>query len=254
MFKSKRTFRPTLLPTVVTVLVLGVLLSLGTWQIDRGQQKQQLLDRYEEAPSMPVLALDDIGDDWQQSRYRRIVLQGRYDSDYQLLLENQIRGNRSGYMVLTPLYIVDTDQVVLVNRGWLARENAAQALPDVSVVQESRELAGLINLPPEVGMRIGSLDDSASGWPKAVPYVDIDWISLQLGKPVMPWVVLLAEDQPDGYARSWEPAVRMTPEKHQGYAFQWYSLAAVLIFLFVVGSFRPQGEAPDTETEDGGKK
>ena len=248
-----RKFRPSLLPTVIVVLMLGVLLSLGTWQIDRGQQKQQLIDRYQRAPSMPVMTLDDIGTDWQQSRYRRLVLKGRYDSDFQVLLENQIQGNRSGYMVLTPLYIADSDQVVLVNRGWLPRQDAQAGLPDVAVMEEIREVVGLINLPPEVGMRIGSLDDSASGWPKAVPYIDTDWISLQLGKRIMPWVVLLAADQADGYARSWEPSVRMSPEKHQGYAFQWYSLAAVLVFLFVVGSLRPQGKAPDSETEDGGK-
>lgn len=249
MANTRRTFRPSLPVTAIVVVMLGILISLGTWQIDRAREKQELITRYEAAPKMPVVTLADLEQDWISYRYRRVELRGSYDNQHQILLENQLMQSKSGYMVMTPFDLDDSGHAVLVNRGWLARGNDLQSLPDIEVAGETRQLSGLINEPPGVGIQIGSLDDSMAGWPKSVPYADLGWIELQTGKRLLPWIVLLAPEQPDGFTRSWQPAVRMGPEKHQGYAFQWYSLAIALIFLFVVGSLKPQGDAGSKDTE-----
>jgi surfeit locus 1 family protein len=249
MAKSRKKFRPSLLPSVIVVLMLAVLVSLGSWQINRATQKQRLVSSYEQAPQLATLGLADVDNDWQPYRYRRISLRGKYDNRHQLLLENQINQGRPGYMVMTLFQLADSDNLLMVNRGWVAKAIDASALPDVSVMEATREVAGLINEPPGVGMKMGSLDDSMMGWPKTVPYVDMKWIELQTGKQLLPWIVLLGEEQADGYQRSWQPAVRMGPEKHQGYAFQWFSLAVALLFLFVVGSLRPEGEVAENESD-----
>jgi surfeit locus 1 family protein len=234
-------FRPGMVMSIVVVIMLIILLSLGTWQMDRSREKQLLLDSYQQAPSLPSLDFAAIGDDWEQYRFRKIDLDGKYDTQHQVLLENQVRSGQSGFMVFTPFHVDDGQQTVLVNRGWLPRHNDPGSLPDVTVTEQKRSLIGLISHPPEVGFRIGSLNESASGWPKMAPYIDHDWISLQLGEQIVPWVVLLDKGQSDGFLRDWHPSVRMTPDKHKGYAFQWYSLAIVLVFLFVVGSLKPEG-------------
>src|SRR5678815_5088421 len=41
----------------------------------------------------------------------------------------------------------------------------------------------------------------------------------------------------DGLSRDW-PRAEFGPEKHESYAFQWYSLAALSVVLFLVLSFR----------------
>jgi surfeit locus 1 family protein len=232
-------FKPSLPATIIVVLMLIILLSLGTWQINRSEEKQLLLDSFAHAPTLPDLELNALGADWEQYRYRKIELAGKYDTRYQVLLENQIRHGKSGYMVMTPYHLSGEHGVVLVNRGWI--EKSQSALSDIEVSEELRSVSGLINHPPSVGMRIGSLDDAASGWPKALPYVDLEWLALQMGTQLTPWIVLLDVEEPDGFERDWHPSVRMTPEKHQGYAMQWYSLAVALVFLFVVGSLKPEG-------------
>jgi surfeit locus 1 family protein len=231
--------KPSLPVTSIVVLMLVLLLSLGTWQINRSGEKQQLLDSFARAPILPMVELNALGLDWEQYRYRKIELAGRYDASYQVLLENQVRHGKSGYMVMTPYHLSEGDRVVLVNRGWM--EKSQSALSDIEILEDMRSVSGLINYPPSVGIRMGSLDDAASGWPKALPYVDLEWMALQMGKRVTPWIVLLDGGEPDGFERDWHPSVRMTPEKHQGYAMQWYSLAVALVFLFVVGSLRPEG-------------
>lgn len=240
----KRRFKPGLLPTIVTVLMLFVLVSLGTWQINRSVEKKALIESFEQAPDMSPVTLAELRNDWGKYRFRKISLDGSYDGGHQILLENQIHNRQSGFMVLTPFRLANSNNYVLVNRGWLERDSRVARLPDISFEKDSRAITGLVSHPPGVGIKLGSLNQSPMSWPKPIPYIDMDWLGLQLGAKVLPWIVLLGKEEPNGYLREWRPAiaVRMPPEKHQGYAFQWYSLAIVLVFLFVAGSLKPEGK------------
>jgi len=235
---AKKRFRPRLLPLGVTVLMLAVLFFLGFWQMTRSSQKQALINSYKAAPELPVVGLERIPEDWLAFRFRKIELRGKYDVEHQLLLENQVHNGQPGYMVLTPFKLQENGSYVLVNRGWLSESPDRMVLPEVEVDVEPRTIQGLLNHPPGVGIKMGSLDDSRPGWPKAVPYLDNDWVALQLAADIKPWVVLLSDDEPDGFVRQWRPSVRMTPEKHMGYAFQWFSLAVALIFLYIIASLK----------------
>jgi cytochrome oxidase assembly protein ShyY1 len=44
---------------------------------------------------------------------------------------------------------------------------------------------------------------------------------------------MLSADQPGVFQYNWQP-INMKPEKHLGYAFQWFALAFVLIIIFIV--------------------
>jgi len=246
---SKRRFKPGLIPTVLTLSLLLVLVSLGTWQIERSVEKRALIESFEQAPSLPPVTVSMLGADWERYRFRKISLNGVYDTGHQVLLENQLMNRQSGYMVLTPFKLANSNYHVLVNRGWLERDSRMGKIPNISVGNDIRTVTGLVSHAPGVGIKMGSLDQSPMGWPKPVPYIDMDWMGLQLGSKVYPWIMLLNEDEEAGYIRDWKPAiaVRMPPEKHQSYAFQWYSLAIVLVFLFVAGSLKPEGKV----TEDG---
>lgn len=223
--------------------MLAVLVSLGNWQINRSREKQQLLDGYQSAPRQPQVTIQQLQDGWTKYQFRKTSMHGQYLAGRQILLENQIRDGRPGYMVLTPFSPDGQDFLVLVNRGWIASGGNRQQLPDIGITVPVAVVRGMVSHLPGVGIRMGSLDDAAGGWPKAVPYIDREWLQLQTGKPVTPWMLLLDGDEPDGYVRDWRPALKMGPEKHRGYAFTWFSLAAALVFLFVIASFKPEGKA-----------
>jgi cytochrome oxidase assembly protein ShyY1 len=57
------------------------------------------------------------------------------------------------------------------------------------------------------------------------------------GLALQPLVIQQENDTGDGLARNW-PRPDLGVEKHELYALQWYSLAALAIALFVVLSFR----------------
>jgi surfeit locus 1 family protein len=244
-------FKPSFSSTFIVILMMAVLLSLGTWQLSRSKEKQQLIDSYKRAPSLPAIHPSDLKAGWDSFQFRKLELNGRYANDYQILLENQIREGKLGYMVLTPFEPEGRESVILVNRGWIEKASLGSNQTEIAVSDGYRHMSGLVSHPPGVGIKMGSLDDSAPGWPKIVPYIEISWLALQMGKKVEPWIVLLSEDQSDGFIRDWQPSVRITPSKHVGYAFQWYSLALALLILFIVISVKSES---NNEPDDGGNE
>ncbi len=249
-------FRPSLLPSLIVIGMLAVLVSLGTWQLNRAEEKQKLVDSYRAAPQQSAISLSDVmqvdmqGADIARYRYRLLELQGRFDNEHHVLLDNQLRDRRPGVMVFTPFKVRDSNLVVMVNRGWLEKPIRDLRTLDILADDQAVTLSGIVNHAPDVGIRLGSLDQSKDQWPRLMPYLDMHWLANKLDVRLASWVLLLNPDAEYGYVREWEPTVRTTPKKHQGYAFQWYSLAIALIFLFVVGSLRPEGRLPE-DSEDG---
>ena len=61
------------------------------------------------------------------------------------------------------------------------------------------------------------------------------WSGLQL----QPVVMQQTSDTKDGLERAWEPP-NLGADKHRSYALQWYSMAALILVLYVVLNFRKQ--------------
>lgn len=226
-------FRPGVWPSVVGLLLLVLLMSLGFWQLDRAEQKRVLLQAYGDRPTDAAIRIDDgfaFGPDW---RYRRAQAIGKYDSHHQFLLDNRVRQGRVGYHVLTPLRLAQGDAVVLVNRGWVPQGATRADLPELPA-PDAPELSieGLIDFPPQKVFVLGEGEDRDPGWPKVLQQVRLDLQARQLNVRLLPMVLLLDKDQPGGFVREWNPVV-VGPERHVGYAVQWFALAAALVILYV---------------------
>ena len=60
-----------------------------------------------------------------------------------------------------------------------------------------------------------------------------------LGYPLRPSLILLEPEAPGGYRRDWQPRFGgFGPERHRGYAVQWFALAATLVILYLAAHAR----------------
>ncbi len=226
-------FQPGRASTVATLLVLPLLLTLGFWQLDRAAEKAELQAAFAERSQQLPASLAEVNPDDPASRYRRVVATGRYDGEHQLLLDNQVRDGQPGYHVLTPLRLTQ-GSAILINRGWLPLGESRRELPDVSVTAEPITVAGWLAQPANPGLRLGDAAGSDPRWPRVVPYVDYDRLAAILDYPLQPAVVLLEPEAAWGYWRDWRPHFGgYGPERHQGYAVQWFALAAALVILYL---------------------
>lgn len=226
-------FRPGWASTLATLLLLPVLLALGFWQLDRAWQKAEFQTTFAERFQQSPIALAEVNPSDRASLYRRVVATGRYDDQHQVLLDNQMRDGQPGYHVLTPLRLVD-GAAILVNRGWTPLGESRQILPDLAVTPETVTIGGWLAQPANPGLRLGDAAGMDRNWPRVVLYVDYERLATILGYPLQPVVILLEPDAPQGYLRDWQPRFGgVGPERHQGYAVQWFALAVALLILYL---------------------
>ena len=64
--------------------------------------------------------------------------------------------------------------------------------------------------------------------------IDLEKTEIDLKRPVLPFVVLLDEADPRGFVREWSPYLGIGPDRHRGYALQWFSLAAAVAVVWIV--------------------
>lgn len=226
-----RQFRPTLIPTLVTLVLLPVMISLGFWQIDRAEQKQAILDEYRQREQLPPLELAAAVADPERIRYRRARLVGEFDAARVVFVDNKVMHGVVGFDVLVPLRVKGTERWVVVNRGWVRGSARRDTLPTVEIPTGEVVVTGLISVPSDNPFVDTELNWS-EGWPAVVQWPDLEGFAQRTGMLLQPVVVL--EDPVDGagFVREWA-LVYAPPEKSVSYAVQWFALSAALLIIYI---------------------
>jgi surfeit locus 1 family protein len=233
MTAARRRFRPGVPATLFTAFFLPLLLALGAWQLNRAAEKQALFDDFAAGGAAVALEASSPGLDGLR-RYAAVQAAGCYLGARQFLLDNWVENSQAGYRVLTPLLLAD-GVGVLVDRGWIPRDFSTDVAPAIEVGTGPRTVTGKLDRLPRPGIELTTT--LASGWPKVVQFPSRDELSTALGLQLVPGLVLLDADQPDGFRRNWRPS-DFGPERHIGYAVQWFALAVTLVILYLVWSYR----------------
>ena len=233
-------FIRSLVPATAAVFAVAAFSWLGLWQLDRADEKERrrgtFAARTGDAPihldQRPSIVPAEVDPQWW--RYRRIEASGEVLGERQYLLDNRTRNSVAGYHVYLPMLVTGLDHVVLVNRGWVASDPRRERRPDVSLAPSALVVSGIVDYPRET-LLLGDDGYAGAAWPKVVQRIDFDEIERAIERPVLPFVVLMDPALPHGFVREWSPYLGIGPERHRGYALQWFSLAvAVVVVWFVV--------------------
>ena len=238
---GERVFAPSLVPTVVYLVLLVVLVSLGQWQLDRAEQKRAVLAERAAATKAPVISVNDQTTTLARHEYRRATAIGRFDTEHQFLLDNRVQDGRIGYRVMTPLRLEGRETAVLVDRGFIPIAGSRQTLPTLPSVEPEARVSGRISAGPSVGMRLGEAADGTNQWPRRLQYIDFDYMDATLDYSLSDYLLVEGSLATDAVARRGErDAWRFGPARHEGYAVQWFSLAAALTLIWLVVNTRRQ--------------
>lgn len=222
------------------LLLMPLLLWLGFWQLDRAEQKREMLARYQQQRSAPALSAAKLfAADPAALAHRRVRLRGDFLADYSLLLDNQILDGRVGYQLLQPFR--SEQGLLLVNRGWLPGP-PDRSMPLLPVAPAAVELTAAVYIPAGQAVVLRE-DDWSANWPLRVQSVDVQRFADKLGQSVFPYVLRIEPAQPGALEVYWPP-VNTRPEKHTGYAVQWFAMAAALLLCGIFASLRPRAGVP----------
>ncbi len=110
-----------IITTIIVLFAVGVMVRLGIWQLDRLKWRQSFNEHYLAQIEAPTLNLNYETDnsDLLNMEYRKIEVEGVYDFEHEVYLQNQVYDNLPGYHVLTPLLINNGAKAIIVNRGWI---------------------------------------------------------------------------------------------------------------------------------------
>lgn len=229
-FSSFR-FVPTLWPSLLFLVLMPLFIALGVWQLNRAAEKILILENLESNKNSTLKKIESI--DVNTDENSSVLLSGSVLNKQQFLLDNKVYRAVVGYEVFTPIQLDDT-RIVLVNRGWVAQGPSRSELPNVELEESTITNVSGLFVTPSKGYTIGeALDVEMNNWPKVIQFLDYKQIGRVLNEPVIEGVVLLDEPLGKQHPRLWKP-IAFGPEKHYGYAAQWFAIALALLVLYIV--------------------
>jgi surfeit locus 1 family protein len=223
------------IPTVAAVAAVVVFVLAGNWQHRRMREAQAMRAQIEAASAAAPVALPAGVDDWSRWRFREVLVTGSFDAAHQVVIDNELRNERAGYDIVTPLVLQDR-RVVLVDRGWVGMGPSRAVLPDPAPPAGVVSLRGRVDLPPERYFELGRRS-AASG--RLWEHLDPQRIAAATGLPLLPIVVQAVDAEAgEGLLRDWRrPDYGI--EMHEGYMMQWYTFAAMAAGLWFWFALRP---------------
>lgn len=237
MARSTRYSKGTVALLVFAVIMTPLLVGLGLWQLNRADEKQAVIDLQAEGEQSKNIKLTTlITVDWTHQtsanetlNYKRVDVKGRYDSRIYLLLDNRTRNGKVGYEVIN-LFRTDDGKAIWVNRGWIKAPVYRDQWPEIKPVTGVVAITGSVYLTSGQNFTLAA-DEATDQWPRRVQGIDINTLNTELKHDSYPFTLRLIDDaQPGALQTGWRLAT-MSPEKHFGYAFQWFSLALLLVVM-----------------------
>lgn len=214
-----------LLPFIAAAVAIAAFFRLGLWQLDRAEQKEALVAGFE----------NDLPHRQWQNRdetllFENIEVRARLLGERQLLLDNITRNGRVGYYVITPAELQEDHRLLLVNRGWvdklggLPKDAFWEGRGDWSTIR------GRVGRLPRAALQTSDAFADSSDWPRIGVFPTQADVEAELGEELMPFVLLLDDDQKRGFGRNWQPA-KSGAMTHYGYAFQWFAMALTVVAI-----------------------
>jgi surfeit locus 1 family protein len=128
-----------------------VTFGLGSWQLYRREWKLDLIAKHKEhidkeASNVPLIYTDDM-------QFRRVKAHGTFLYDKEIKVGPRTRNDQEksgggvftgpsqvGYYLFTPFLMKDRERPILVNRGWISKQNAHQ----VDQSNKDRDIEGVL--------------------------------------------------------------------------------------------------------------
>lgn len=218
---------------------------LGNWQLSRADEKREIHTSFRQRGDAARINLNDaLFSDRTAAEMAgypvRVV--GQYANE-NVLLDNQVNAGRAGYMVYTPLKVRSAGYWILVNRGWVPIPPDRGSAPPILTVSELVTATGLASDVVSSGMVLRGADEVERLDAKNIRLQRIDLTSLAewLEIPLAPFTVLLDPGVDTDFVRHWR-IPGSGQERHLGYAFQWFAMAATVIILCAALLWRARRE------------
>ena len=234
---------------LLAVVAIAAFASAGRWQLGRMHEKEAMLaaaaKALDQAQAQPLLLASDPG---RAAAYDWALGQGRI-ANTTVWLDNQQREGRTGVRMYCVLFPDEGVQPVLVDAGWWPLGGRRELPVFGCPAGATQSVRGLLAPPPSTGIAHGEAlaPSGAERWLAA--RLDLPAVARALGLStgLAPRVLRLdPKRRGDDAGVMLAPGERdlailantLTPERHLGYAVQWFGLAITVLVVALVLTLR----------------
>ncbi len=235
-------FRPTFWATSLALPALIILIGLGTWQVQRLEWKNDLIDTRAARILKPPLSSTQLAAAQQgwtadqglaQMEYLPVDLQGTYRGAASLRLLPRVRDGKQGYHLVSGFDAVGPLGTVLIDRGWVPLDIPVES---IQTAAGPVRVEGFLRLFVEPGIFVPDNEPDANNWFFMQEGEMLGAASLE-GSVGFYVQAGPGANPPGTYPEGAVPDVNLR-NSHLEYAVTWYALAAVLVVIFVVFHWR----------------
>lgn len=239
--------KPELVPALVTLAAVALTFYLALWQLQRLEEKTQLIADIDRAQSLPPQELASFPEDQlKKLEWRNVRIHGKLLHDKELYATPRYLNGKLGYAVLTPLAFTTPTgtHYVLVNRGWVSPENKppeqrSEGNPAGEVIVE-----GALRNPLPKKYFTPENQPARNLW----FWYDLPAMSAELHLPLLPVMVdatatRLATGETLHAAPSPFPIEINIRNDHKGYAITWLLIGLGAIGVFLAYHLEPESQS-----------
>jgi surfeit locus 1 family protein len=212
------------------IAVAVVTFRLGFWQLSRYSERKTRNEEIVERLDKPPLDLNVVEKPPEELEYRRVRVEGEFDSEHEILLKNRARQGQPGFHLITPL-LISQDRAVLVDRGWIPLVDGEKS--ERGVYQETNHvliegIARLSQSEPSWGFLADPVPEVGDSPLETWRLLYIEGIQGQIPYPLLP-IYIAQTNNPASEGPIPEPEIDLSEGSHLGYAIQWFSFTAVAV-------------------------
>lgn len=215
---------------------------LGTWQVQRRDWKNALIEKINLRTSMDPIPLPEICSekDLDDMEYSKFIVEGEFDHFKEIYLRprmavtprNQKDGGslistspRVGAQVITPFYIPDRGYSILVNRGFVDEKQINPETRQAGQVSGTVSVTGIFRRT-ETGRMIPSNDPSRGVWKST----NVEEMAQVTGtRPIL--LEATADSTVSGGPIGGQTRIKLW-NQHVSYIITWYSISALTTFMW----------------------
>lgn len=235
----RRFHKPNAVSILITVLAVGLMLCLGTWQVDRLGWKEDLLAKIAERSSGQAVPLPERIDNPELFDFQRVSVSGIFFHEMAVHVGPRTLDGKAGIHVITPLQM-PSGAVVLVNRGYAPTGWTPNELDNPVGLTT---FSGIARVPEEKSVFTPDNVPEDDQW----YWIDTAAMAEHMGlNSTLPVIVYASElANPGAYPVGGQARIDI-PNDHLQYAIFWYGMALVMGFVFILYHYRRDENVPQT--------
>ena len=209
--------------TIFSLLICALFIRLGIWQLDRREWRAGENATLAAQLAQPAVDINAVGswDELLEMTDRKISAEGAFDFSQQRRLKNQSHDGTSGFHLIAPFVLANSNQAILVDRGWLDLSEGDEDLTQFH--EQLTQIEGVVrqSTNPRTETEAAASDDLFR--------ITVPELQQQMPYDLLPIYLLQSPTTTDPNARPLrvEPEFDLSAGPHLGYAIQWFAFAAI---------------------------